>query len=72
MKAALIAAVDHVIAIRNTPIVHLALAKVGQLACRHSFSIVQCRDRLFLRCPSCGAESPGIVFDIPDPRERAS
>jgi hypothetical protein len=72
MNGRTLAGAVHRVAIRNERIVRLALAKIGRLACRHAFTIVQRRDRLFLRCPSCGAESPGIVFDIPDPRERVS
>ena len=59
--------------LRNTRIVRLALAKVGLPLCRpdwrrHDWTLVQLPDRLFVRCESCGAESPGIVLDAPRPR----
>ncbi len=52
-------------------VVHLWWAKLGQAFCRHTPVLVPHRDRLFIRCDSCGAESPGIVFDTPDQRRRA-
>jgi hypothetical protein len=45
---------------RNTRLVRVALEKIGRALCRHAFVLVQQRDRLFLRCDACGAESPGI------------
>lgn len=60
------------VAERNRRIVRIALEKIGQLTCRHAFIVVQTRTRMFLRCDVCGAETPGIVFDIPDPRRRES
>ncbi len=51
------------IAERNTSLVQLALQKLGQVFCRHSFLLIQQRHpaRLFLRCPSCGAETEGFT-----------
>jgi len=48
---------------RNTSLVRLALQKLGQVFCRHSFLLIQQRHpaRLFLRCPSCGAETEGFT-----------
>lgn len=44
----------------NERLIVLALRKAGQLMCCHSFLLQQHRERLFLRCCHCGAESRGF------------
>ena len=41
-------------------LVELALQKVGQALCRHTFLIVNQKDRKFLRCSTCGRETVGF------------
>jgi len=39
----------------------LLIAKFGSLRCRHrSWSVVIAKDRLYLRCNCCGAETEGF------------
>lgn len=42
----------------------LLLDKFGSLRCRHEWALVLYRDRMFLRCPSCGAETQGFRIGL--------
>lgn len=46
-------------------VVRLALHKLGQVTCRHTYNLVMFRGRLFLRCDGCGQETCGFVVYTP-------
>jgi hypothetical protein len=48
------------IALRNTVFVQRALTKAGMICCRHNYILVQEKHRVYLRCPTCTRETPGV------------
>lgn len=49
----------------RTGLVQLALAKLGQVLCRHEYLLMCPKERMFLWCVKCGRETVG--FQILDP-----
>jgi hypothetical protein len=45
---------------QSETLLELALRKVGQLTCRHSYLVVRLRHRMFLQCSYCGRETEGF------------
>ena len=51
--------------LRRHRVVRLALEKVGQATCRHTYNLVAFRGRMFLRCDGCGQETAGFTVFTP-------
>ncbi|HVL65775.1 MAG TPA: hypothetical protein VM364_00805 [Vicinamibacterales bacterium] len=50
---------------RARRVVRLAVEKVGQATCRHTYALVIFRGRMFLRCSACNRETRGFVVYEP-------
>lgn len=44
------------------PKLHLLLQRLGQATCRHTYMLTPLKDRLILRCSSCGRETCGFTI----------
>lgn len=61
---------------RRKPL-QLLLQKVGQLRCRHTYSLVLHRHRMFLQCSACGRQTEGfqigpkVSIEVGSPRRSA-